>query len=1839
MVRYTVPALALLTAALSIPVMLTGAGRSTTKTAPPAINPAKAVADAKLQAASHLAGLPIYFEPNRGQTDPSVSYLANLGGTRLFLTRDTAVFSIQKPRAVRNSRSADTPLPGLLRFATEPSQPPTVVRMRTVNSLRGTDEAIEKLPGISNYLIGRDSAKWVTNVPQFGKVKRRGVYPGIDMVFYGNQRQLEYDFVLAPGADPNRIELAYDGVDSIHTNPAGDLVLATSAGDFIQKKPKVYQNFNGKRTEVGANYRIGAGRSIRFEVARYDRAQPLIIDPVIVFNAIAGSSGDDQMFGMAIDSSLNIYVTGTVVVPDFPLVNAFQSTFSGSKIYVFKLNSTGTALLYSTYLGGERVEGGLAIAVDSSGNAIVAGSTTSTSYPVVAAAQGAYGGGINSGDGVVSKLNASGSSLLYSTYLGGSGDDQPEAIAVDSSGSAYVVGLSTGNFPFSASGVFQNGFAGGGSDCTVTKYSSAGVIAYSSYLGGSDLDLCNSVAVDSSGRAYVTGLTLSSDFPRSPGAAQQTYGGKGDGFVTRIAANGGTLDYSTLIGGEGYDFGRAIAVDSQGAAYVAGPTQSAQMPISAGVFQPKNQGLQNGFVAKVSPSGGSFVYVTYLGGRKSDSADGIAVDSSGNAYVVGGALSDDFPIGNAVLAAKPGVGGVIMKSTNATVSFSSSDAKIPSFLANGILINSASGLLITPANGTVYKSDDSGASWTNVKLPTVAGLAQGSSSSLVVYSYPSNGGNPISKSTNGGASWTTTTPSQSACDGSPCLFMTANVAVSAVDPNRLLAASSSGMWQSTDGGQNWSRSGNQAWSWVTFLGDNASAVACAPTGAGVYRTGSGPGSFQLSNGGISASSGCTRVTTDPNNAGIVYVTASDGLYKSVNGGQTWSLLSNLQVAYPVVAIAPGNSSILVAGGRGGGIYRSLDGGASWTASSALTGTPVQGLAIAPTDSNTVYAAIDIEGEAAGFLTVVNSAGTGFNSSTFLGGPNGTQAQGARAVAVDSSGNAYVAGQTASPFFRATSGALNAGYGGWDVFVTKIAPSAGSCILTFGPSTLNPYGVGGSFPIEVFAPSGCLWTANPGAFWVSLAGAGSGTGSASTTVVVAGNSGAARSTTIGFTTGQSITINQAAGGCSYGFSPNTGSVSSSGGSSSANLSTSTGCAWNALSSEPWLTLSNSSGSGGASISFTATGNPSTTARTALITVSSASFMVTQSGAAGNSYTGSVDNATCSVINGWVADLNRLNTSIVVSLWDGATQIASATANGARGDVGAAIGDNGLHGFSLQLPSAYQNGVAHTLQVRYETSTTQVPGSPISLTCGQSNGANYAGYVDGSSCSGINGWAADRNRLGTSIVVSLWDGSTQIASTTANGSRSDVGGLLGDNGLHGFSLQIPAAYQNGVAHTLQIHYETTSTQLPGSPVTLTCSGGGTTNYAGYIDSSSCAGINGWAADKNRLGTVILVSLWDGSTQIASVTANGSRSDVGGLLGDNGLHGFSLQIPSAYQNGVAHTLQVRFETSGTQLTGSPVTLTCGGSTGTNYAGYIDSASCSGINGWAADKNRLNTSIVVSLWDGSTQIASVTANGSRSDVGALLGDNGLHAFSLQIPAGYQNGVAHTLQIRYESSATQLPVSPVTLTCGGGGTTNYAGYIDSSTCSGINGWAADKNRLNTSIVVSLYDGAAQIASVTANGSRSDVGGLLGDNGLHGFSLQLPAAYQNGTAHTLQVRFETSTSQVFGSPVTLTCGSSATNFAGYVDALGCTVISGWAADKNQLNTSINVQLFDGATLLGNTLANISRGDVGSVLGDNGQHGFTFSTPNSLKGGGSHTVTIRPTGSTFVIAGPQSLSCP
>ncbi|MGD0222420.1 MAG: SBBP repeat-containing protein [Terriglobia bacterium] len=659
--------------------------------------------------------LPLSFEANQGQTDARVRFLARGGGYTIFLTDDEAVLTLGKsqpgmsrfgkfglsgrldafgpvdPRAGRwPSMAGDleslwrslildlgqmVPEPGAGKggsVARLKYQPPQVMRMRLVGgNTKGRAVGLDKLPGRSNYFIGNDPKKWRTNVPTYAQVTYQGVYPGIDLVYYGNQGELEYDFVVAPGADPSRIQLAFDGADQLTQDGAGNLVAKLGGAKVHLRKPIVYQPSetaqSGKATDheqrtldpLDGKYILKPTSQVAFEIAPYDRNKPLIIDPVLTYSTYLGGGNDDWGLGIAVDTAGNAYVTGYTGSTNFPVANPLQAGNAGGyDAFVTKLNAAGSALVYSTYLGGGSDDYGARIAVDSAGNAYLIGSTYSTDFPTVNPLQAANAG---FRDAFVAKLNAAGSALVYSTYLGGGSDDIGRDIAVDSAGNAYVTGqtLST-NFPTASP--LQAAYSGG-YDAFVTKLNAAGsALVYSTYLGGSNDDYGMGIAVDVAGNAYVTGQTTSGDFPTA--SPFQAAKGGWDAFVTKVNSTGAALMYSTYLGGSNDDGGLSIAVDSAGNAYVTGGTDSTDFP-TANPLQAGNAGGEDAFVAKLNAAGSALVYSTYLGGGQADYGGyGIAVDSAGNAYLTGFTQSTDFPTANALQALNAGDWDVFVTKLN-----------------------------------------------------------------------------------------------------------------------------------------------------------------------------------------------------------------------------------------------------------------------------------------------------------------------------------------------------------------------------------------------------------------------------------------------------------------------------------------------------------------------------------------------------------------------------------------------------------------------------------------------------------------------------------------------------------------------------------------------------------------------------------------------------------------------------------------------------------------------------------------------------------------------------------------------------------------------------------------------------------------------------------------------------------------------------------------------------------------------------------------------------------------------------------------------------------------------
>ena len=624
--------------------------------------------------------LPLTFEENRGQVDPRVKFVSHGAGYTLFLTPDEAVLSVsegkasdKRPRTNRGNQVHQSPVMDR-RLSSSRSEQQTRnlnLSMKLVGSdPRATVSGFDELSSKSNFLIGNDPKKWQTNVANYAKVRYAGVYPGVDLIYYGNQDKLEYDFVVAPGADLRRIQFDVRGTKWIRRDEHGDLVLKMKMDEHEIRwhKPVVYQEKNGTRQLVAAHYAITDTNRVGFEVEEYDASRPLYIDPVIYSTYLGGSAGEEG-YAIAADNSGNAYVTGETGSTDFPTTpGAFQKICSDcstvGSAFVTKLNASGSALVYSTYLGGSGGASygdfGSGIAVDSSGNAYVTGETNSTDFPTT---PGAFQTVCNGGSGCatysdafVTKLNSTGSALVYSTYLGGNSYDRPFGIAVDSSGNAYVTGW-TRSTDFPTKNALQPQNIGGSSNAFVTKLNASGsALDYSTYLGGGG-EYGFGIAVDGSGNAYVTGITGSTDFPTTPGAFQTTCSSGGAciqvAFVTKYNPTGSALVYSTFLRGTagGNAAGQGIAVDTVGNAYVTGST-GADFPTTPGAFQrvykdtgggPDNPSNGAAFVTKFNSTGSALLYSTYLGGSTYESANGIAVDSSGNAYVTGQTGSTDFP--------------------------------------------------------------------------------------------------------------------------------------------------------------------------------------------------------------------------------------------------------------------------------------------------------------------------------------------------------------------------------------------------------------------------------------------------------------------------------------------------------------------------------------------------------------------------------------------------------------------------------------------------------------------------------------------------------------------------------------------------------------------------------------------------------------------------------------------------------------------------------------------------------------------------------------------------------------------------------------------------------------------------------------------------------------------------------------------------------------------------------------------------------------------------------------------------------------------------------------------
>ena len=975
----------------------------------------------------------LVFEANHGQADVPVEFVARGLRYTVYLTASEAVLAVGAGDAAEGPGSR------------------VAVRIALDGSGTGTRPAgIDRQPGFANYFVGSDPSRWRTRVPTYSRVRQPEVYPGVDVVYYGTPDGLEYDFVVAPGADPHRIALSIDasGVGrgtggreaaaTLALDDRGDLLIQTAGGVLRQRRPFAYQDIAGTRGAVAASYVLRRDGRVGFALGAYDPAHTLTIDPVLVFSTYLGGPGD------------------------------------------------------ATTAGADQGEG---VAVDAAGPSWLVGSTDSLAFPVVAPAQPMSGGGR---DVFVARFTADGSALVYATYLGGGGNDLGRAIAVDGALSAYLTGetLST-DFP--ATGSPYQAASGGGRDAFIAQLDAAGALTYASYLGGSDDDRAEAIGVDELGHAFLAGVTFSADFP-APAGYDTTYNGSGDAFVTRFdfAVTPPALGYSTFLGGTRSEssFARSgIAVGALGHATVVGRTNSPDFPATAGAYSTVCANCLAGefmteiFVAKLDPSGSVLQYSTFFGGIGRDDPGGAALDAAGNVYFTGITSSPHFPTTAGTV--QPGYRGGPWRSVDAAATWTAHNANLPdsSVSAFAWLPGTAPALFAATGSG-LFRSLDAGSSWLDVNsdfAPNtrfgVRDLAVDPAVPDTVYAAINTGS--VAKSVDRGVTWTWV--GNPATSGLLVNWVEALAIGPAAgpDPQLIYAGGrglNAGVYVSLDGGANWKRriSGLGA-TGNPFVQDIAVSAAapvvayCTVDGEGVFKSVDAGENWAAVNTGL----GSLQVSTleaDPLDPDVIYAGTRDaGVFRTTTGGTAWVAVNTGLTSLGVLdlAIDPASPDTVYAGTLDGA-FKSVDGGASWTAASTgLTNRRIGAVFVNPASSLVVHA-----GSADGnrtFAVKLSPAGDGpadLVYSTFLGG---TLSERGWSIAVDAGGRAWVAGETSSadlPLVNAidaTCDGAPAGFCG-EAFVAQLDPTASSYLFS---SYLGGGGVDAARAIAVSGDSAWL----------------------------------------------------------------------------------------------------------------------------------------------------------------------------------------------------------------------------------------------------------------------------------------------------------------------------------------------------------------------------------------------------------------------------------------------------------------------------------------------------------------------------------------------------------------------------------------------------------------------------------------------------------------------------------------------------------------------------------------------------------------------------------------------
>jgi hypothetical protein len=1328
-----------------------------------------------------------------------------------------------------------------------------------------------ELPGKINYIRGNDPHKWQIGLPTYARVTYPDTYPGIDVVYRGNQQELEFDLVVKPGADPEAIRLKVGGAGQLSIDSSGALILGEAAGALGEAAgalrialPQIYQEVNGSRKSVPGYYAIVGRDEVAFRIDPWDRTRPLVIDPTIVYSVLLGGGlNSNGANAIGLDSMGNVLIAGYTYALDFPTVSAAQNRLNGSpNVIVTKTNPAGTAFLYSTYFGGSGHDYANGLAVDSTGAAWVTGETQSSDFPVLNAVYPTYSG--RATDGFVARFSATGV-LQFSTFLGGNAAEYGAAIAVDSSDNGYVTGRANGSFP-TTTGVIDT--ANPGYDAFVTKYGPAGTVAWSTLLGGGNTS-GSAIAVDSLGDAYVTGTSYDSTFTGAPaGGAQTTNQGNGDAFVAKLNPGATAMLYFTFLGGTGADSGTAIGVDALFNAYIAGTTSSNGLA-SGGAAQTALPGAANGFAAKLNPAGSAFTWVTYLGGSRVDYLNGLAVDGSGNVYLAGTTDSANFPAVSALQPTLPGNGISLFNSANSGGSWTAADTNIPGVVFDASINPAGTSAVVLTESG-IYRTVNGGASWTQQfamplgQAAARSGFHLGRSPAVPGTIYAAVCCSSIYESSDDGQTWALRGSVSTQAEGIVADPLTAGTVY-------VFGFSAPYLFSSTNGGTTWNPAATGLpGTLVTAMAATGGSLYAGTAGAGIYTSTNQGGSWVAVNTGLPANA--TARANSLSASGTTVYFADGNIYETTAGSGSWIAAPDYNIGADSVAASAQNAAILYAFTVEGTVLESSNGGATW--SMAGTGLPPgisysnSELLVDPSNSANVFVVAPVN--QAGFVAKLNNTGSGLTWSTYLGGTGVTDLQ---AVATDGLGDAFVTGATYNGSFPVTSSALPAGTA--DIFLTEISDATAACSTpAVSPeSALAPQN-GGAITFNVVSPSGCAWTAATNQSWAPIISGVSGTGSGTVIIQTAANSGSATQSAVLVVGNQNVTITQPSGSCVFSLDKSSYPVAWDGGTVSVVLTATAGCPWlvtNNYSSAISIT-SSSSGIGSAGIVFKVARNLTGSARNFSLPVGTAQIQIAQAAGATPSGTATTTTLSSSGNPSTFGKILTLTATVSpaaatgkVTFYAGSTVLGTGTLTGGEATLTTILVAAGKR----PLRALYQGAGGYASSTSSTLSQTVVPvagaGFAGQVTYGTGNGPYVVAEGDFNGDGIADVAVANSNDSNISVLLGNGNGTfnTAVSYGTGNGPHSVVVGDFNGDG----NLDLATANHYG-----------------GNISVLLGKGDGTFNTAaGYP-----AGISPWtvvAGDFNGDGIIDLAVTNYGGGNVSVLLGNGDGTFTAATTPDAG------------------------------------------------------------------------------------------------------------------------------------------------------------------------------------------------------------------------------------------------------------------------------------------------------------------------------------------------------------------